>query len=255
MADRYDDRFRNEDWRRERGYERDRGFFDRAGDEVRSWLGDEEAERRRRMDEARYGRDWSRYGREPDRYGRDSYGRGDYGRDWDYGHRMGFDYGRPRGWGEERWTGERDYGRSGEREDGYVDYWRPGLPGSWNEPAYGGSAYARMSSYGRGMFTGRGPRGYQRTDDRMREDVCERLTQDPWIDASDIEVTVRSGEVTLSGSVRDRSDKRHAEDLAEHVSGVREVHNTLRVSGWEGSPGREQTTTTGTTTAGPTSRR
>lgn len=30
---------------------RDRGFFDRAGDEVRSWFGDEEAERRRRLDE------------------------------------------------------------------------------------------------------------------------------------------------------------------------------------------------------------
>ncbi|XHR99250.1 hypothetical protein ACFB49_08450 [Sphingomonas sp. DBB INV C78] len=29
----------------------DRGFFDRAGDEVRSWFGDEEAERRRRLDE------------------------------------------------------------------------------------------------------------------------------------------------------------------------------------------------------------
>ena len=30
---------------------RERGFFDRAGDEVRSWFGDEEAERRRRYDE------------------------------------------------------------------------------------------------------------------------------------------------------------------------------------------------------------
>jgi len=42
-----------------RGYDRDRGFFDRAGDEVRSWFGDEEAERRReydsRMDERAYG--------------------------------------------------------------------------------------------------------------------------------------------------------------------------------------------------------
>jgi hypothetical protein len=31
----------------------DRDFFQRAGDEVRSWFGDEEAERRRRMDEMR----------------------------------------------------------------------------------------------------------------------------------------------------------------------------------------------------------
>jgi len=36
------------------GYESDdRDFFQRAGDEVRSWFGDEEAERRRRMDEQR----------------------------------------------------------------------------------------------------------------------------------------------------------------------------------------------------------
>lgn len=242
MADRYDDRYRNEEWRRERSHDRDRGFIDRAGDEVRSWFGDDEAERRRRMDEARYGRDWERYGREPERYGPESsraygrdgdrdYGRGDYGRDWDYGHRMGFDYGR-------------------------VDYGRPGPPASWNDPAYGGSSYTRMGTYGRGTFTGRGPRGYQRSDDRVREDVCERLTQDPWIDASDVEVNVRGGEVTLSGSVRDRGDKRQAEDLAERVSGVREVHNNLRVAGWEGSPGREPTTTpTGPTTAGTTSRR
>jgi len=61
----------------------DRGFFDRAGDEVRSWFGDEEAERRRRMDEAydeRYEREHGRYDggrysdpsvggyRSPDRY-------------------------------------------------------------------------------------------------------------------------------------------------------------------------------------------
>jgi len=35
----------------------DRGFFERAGDEVRSWFGDDEAERRRREDERRYGRE------------------------------------------------------------------------------------------------------------------------------------------------------------------------------------------------------
>jgi len=33
--------------------DRDRGVWDRTGDEVRSWFGDEEAERRRRHDEAR----------------------------------------------------------------------------------------------------------------------------------------------------------------------------------------------------------
>jgi hypothetical protein len=35
----------------------DRGFFDRAGDELRSWFGDEEAERRREADAQRYERE------------------------------------------------------------------------------------------------------------------------------------------------------------------------------------------------------
>lgn len=37
-----------------RDYEDDRGFIDRAGDEVRSWFGDDEAERRREQDRRRY---------------------------------------------------------------------------------------------------------------------------------------------------------------------------------------------------------
>jgi hypothetical protein len=58
------------------GYDyEDRGFFDRAGDEVRSWFGDEEAERRREYDDylnRRYG-DWrddsSRRGFAPSAHG------------------------------------------------------------------------------------------------------------------------------------------------------------------------------------------
>jgi len=50
-GDRFNDR-PSESGRSSGGYGyQDRGFFDRAGDEVRSWFGDEEAERRRRMDE------------------------------------------------------------------------------------------------------------------------------------------------------------------------------------------------------------
>ncbi|WP_156678636.1 DUF2171 domain-containing protein [Sphingomonas profundi] len=60
------------------GYDyEDRGFFDRAGDEVRSWFGDEEAERRRRFDERFAQRD---YDRDQARYGRESYGRDSGGR-------------------------------------------------------------------------------------------------------------------------------------------------------------------------------
>lgn len=48
----------------------DRGFFEKAGDEVRSWFGDDEAERRRRFDERRE-RGYDRYRDDDDRYDRD----------------------------------------------------------------------------------------------------------------------------------------------------------------------------------------
>jgi osmotically-inducible protein OsmY len=76
---------------------------------------------------------------------------------------------------------------------------------------------------------GRGPKGYKRSDGRIEEDVNDRLTDDPYLDASDIEVSVKDGEVTLSGLVGRREDKRRAEDLAELVSGVGNVQNNLRV--------------------------
>jgi hypothetical protein len=76
---------------------------------------------------------------------------------------------------------------------------------------------------------GRGPKGYQRSDERIREDVCDRLGDDPHVDASDITVTVSGGEVTFEGTVETRRMKHRAEDLVEDVSGVRDVHNRLRV--------------------------
>lgn len=80
-----------------------------------------------------------------------------------------------------------------------------------------------------GRYRGKGPRNYNRSDDRIKEDVNDRLSDDPFVDASEIEVTVSSGEVTLTGTVDHRSSKRRAEDLAESVSGVKNVENRLRV--------------------------
>lgn len=76
---------------------------------------------------------------------------------------------------------------------------------------------------------GRGPRGYKRSDSRIAEDINDRLTEDPHLDASDIEVSVQDGEATLSGFVARREDKRRAEDVAERISGVNHVQNNLRV--------------------------
>jgi BON domain len=76
---------------------------------------------------------------------------------------------------------------------------------------------------------GRGPRNYVRSDERILEDVHERLTLDPHLDASEIGVVVKDREVTLSGNVASRADKRRAEDIAEDVSCVVHVQNNVRV--------------------------
>jgi osmotically-inducible protein OsmY len=76
---------------------------------------------------------------------------------------------------------------------------------------------------------GRGPKGYRRSDERILEDVNDHLTDDPHIDASEIDVSVSNREVTLNGTVNSRFEKRHAEDLAESVSGVSHVQNNLRI--------------------------
>jgi hypothetical protein len=81
-----------------------------------------------------------------------------------------------------------------------------------------------------GNFAGRGPRNWQRSDERIGEDINERLTHHPDIDASDIEVEVTGGNVTLKGKVDDRRAKRLAEDIAESVSGVHDVRNEIKVS-------------------------
>lgn len=76
---------------------------------------------------------------------------------------------------------------------------------------------------------GRGPSDYTRSDERIREDVNDRLTDNPRLDARNVSVMVTEGEVTLSGTVGNREDKRRAEDCADAVSGVKHVQNNLRV--------------------------
>ncbi|MCO6187803.1 BON domain-containing protein [Rhizobium sp. L1K21] len=76
---------------------------------------------------------------------------------------------------------------------------------------------------------GKGPKGYRRSDDRINEDVHDRLSDHPRLDASDITVTVKDSEVTLDGLVNERADKRRAEDCADSVSGVTHVQNNIRV--------------------------
>jgi hypothetical protein len=81
----------------------------------------------------------------------------------------------------------------------------------------------------RGRFFGRGPKGYRRSDERIREEICDRLTTHPDVDATDIEVNVAGGIVTLAGLVDDRHQKRVAEFIAEDALGVDDVSNELKV--------------------------
>lgn len=79
-------------------------------------------------------------------------------------------------------------------------------------------------------FAGTGPKGYTRSDAAIEEEVCDRLTLNGQIDATDINVTVDHREVTLDGMVDTRRNKHLAGDIAESVWGVADVHNNLRVS-------------------------
>jgi osmotically-inducible protein OsmY len=240
MSKRYEDRYGRVGYRRDRDYADDRGYMDRAGDEVRSWFGDEDAERRREQDEQRdsardrqYGSGWPRSDwswANRDRMDRERTSYRDTGRDWreresqqdwrtdsardplrdsDY-ERRASNTDRGRGW-----AGDTSRYRDSDRYT--LGTYRPAT--SW-------STDDRRAQIGEQW--GRGPKGYRRSDNRILEDVCDRLTYSD-VDAGDIEVRVENGEVTLSGSVHNRWDKRRAEDVAEDVAGVHEVHNNIRV--------------------------
>lgn len=91
-------------------------------------------------------------------------------------------------------------------------------------------------------FTGRGPRSYRRSDARLHEEICELLTADTHIDASELEVSVENGEVLLAGVVESRRLKHLAEDIAYRVSGVLDVTNRLKVGRLTGASRTEDTT-------------
>ncbi|SMB95920.1 BON domain-containing protein [Deinococcus hopiensis] len=121
----------------------------------------------------------------------------------------------------------------------------PQQEGQFGEMSGTGSSFGQGQSYGQrgygqqsgqsdfstGSHRGKGPKGYQRSDDRVREMVSDALEDDHYLDASNIEVQVQGGEVTLMGTVTDRQQKRRAEDCLEGIRGVRDVHNQLRVQG------------------------
>lgn len=92
-----------------------------------------------------------------------------------------------------------------------------------------------------GRHRGRGPRNYRRADARIYEDICDRLMLEDDLDASDIEVRVDNGAVTLTGTVTTRLDRRIAETIVDSAPGVTDVDNRLRV-GQAGAAAQPQAT-------------
>jgi len=156
----------------------------------------------------------------------DRYGSQDYGRS-----NRSQDYGRNRDW-------DNDYRNDRDRND--RNWWDKTKDevASWfgDDDA---ERRRRMDERREGNYRGKGPKNYTRSSDRIKEDVNDRLS-DAWdIDASDIDVEINGNEVTLSGTVPSKQQKRRAEDIAESVSGVTNVQNNLRVKQHEYNQSRD----------------
>jgi osmotically-inducible protein OsmY len=226
-----------DDYTRERGrdYERGRGQRreqERDPNQVRSFDTD-------------YGRTTSRfYGRSGYEYGRDDYDRPNYGPEvTEYRSRRHEGHGRHRDERDARdERDERDErGRGGrgwwDRAADEVLAWFGDDEAARRRRTESGRGVERGEGRGSGLYRGRGPKNYRRPDERIREEINDRLTDNDWLDASDIDVSVVAGEVTLSGTVDSRYSKRLAEDIAESVTGVSNVQNNLRVMNYQaGAP-------------------
>lgn len=170
-------------------------------------------------------------------YGETTRGENQYGRDRNQGFQESHQGGRERYQG-----GAREYGDYTGRQTG-EGYGRSSSYGNPDAERYGGGAASaagasfvspadtQLSHAGMGQrsYRGIGPKNYTRSDERVNEDLCERLTTDSDIDASEIEVKVADGTATLEGTVPQRWMKHRAEDVADSCSGVRNVENRIRV--------------------------
>ena len=83
---------------------------------------------------------------------------------------------------------------------------------------------------GRASRGGEGQQIRRRPDEVLARELHEILTKDPELDSTEIEVGVVGGAVTLTGTVNSSDAKLLAEELVESVTGVREVHNQLKVA-------------------------
>ncbi len=155
-------------------------------------------------------------------------GQGMFSRDSSAGSRM--TYGQSNtsqsGYGQSNHGGQ-NYNQSSGQQYGST----PWSASSESSSSNYGSSFGTGSSYGSsyGIHSGKGPKGYRRSDDRIKEEVSDALERHPQIDASELEVDVKDGIVTLKGHVEERRIKRMAEDAIENLPGVRDIRNELMV--------------------------
>lgn len=188
------------------------------------------------------GRDYGSSRDDDHRYGERREGGSSYGRGATEGQYGGGQYG----------GGEADYGNGGRRSYGQGGMGSYDQSRGSRESMYrtGGGSYRGEQDYGgsssQGQHRGKGPKGYARSDDRIKEQVSECMSDDHMLDASEIDVQVKDGEVTLGGTVSDRRAKRHAEDIIEHLGGVKHVQNNLRIKEQDANTPQTSTGKTGT---------
>ena len=130
----------------------------------------------------------------------------------------------------EQWRGSDELSRSGPGYTHDTSYGRSGSSrprqgwGFWGQGVAGSAGAQEQRRYRPG------PKGYTRSDERLREDISEQLMASYDIDSSEVTVLVKEGKVTLDGSVPERWMKHSIEDIADHCAGVRDVDNRVRVS-------------------------
>ena len=71
------------------------------------------------------------------------------------------------------------------------------------------------------------PKGFELKDEWILKNVCEVLLRDPHIDATEIEVELKTGIVILSGRVDSKKTKKLAELSIQGLPGVKDVMNFL----------------------------
>ncbi|NUO48306.1 MAG: BON domain-containing protein [Polyangiaceae bacterium] len=215
MRDRYTGRFFDEDMEGEprRHFDEIRRYDEPRHYEPRHHEPPPHYEQPRRFEEPHWRRDMH----DREQWAREDRWRADRDRDrWMEGQRAPHGMGHPRGMGHPGYVEEAGYGRT------FMDEGRVELG-----PRHTNSFVPRRVEPQRRYP--RGPKGYRRSDERVKEDVCDRLYHSLDLDSSDVEVKVQSGEVILTGTVPERAMKYRIESTIEDVSGVIDVTNQIRV--------------------------